>query len=322
MKQVVLISGILGSGASYLAEYIVKNHPEVEIHGIARWHSTTNQDNLSNIRKKVNVHECDLLDLASILRIVRKVKPTKVFNLASHANVRVSFDTPLAVLNNNIFSTANLLESMRLESPEAIFQQCSTSEVHGRPLYNPIDENHPLDPCNPYAISKLTQEKLALCYFNSWGIPVITTRAFAYINPRRRDLVASAWAYQVARIEAGKQDVLNIGNIESIRSFIDVRDIAEAYWVASEKCDIGQIYNVGGGQALMVGMLLQILKFKSRVPIVAIEDKKLLRPTDITNQVPDISKFYNKTGWTQKISLDESMDWLLNHMREVVKNEL
>src|SRR5260221_14075820 len=104
----ILITGIAGSGASYLAEYIVENHPEIQVHGLARWHSTTSHNNLEAIKNKIIVHECDMLDLPSMCRVLREIKPVKIFNMASHANVKVCFDTPLAVLQNNIFSMANL----------------------------------------------------------------------------------------------------------------------------------------------------------------------------------------------------------------------
>ena len=318
----VLITGGAGSGGSYLAEYIVNNHPDCKVWVPVRWHSTSVLNNLKSIKDKINIRECDLNDLPSIIRLLQECKPEKIFNMAATANVAVAFKTPLAVLQNNIFSTANLLEAVRIVCPDTCFQQCSTSEVIGNPKEFPITEDHPLNPCNPYAVSKLTQEKLALCYFNNWGIKVIVTRAFAYINPKRHDLVASNFALQVARIEAGKQDILRHGNLQSIRTFMDVREMAEAYWIASEKCVPGIPYNIGGTNPIMVGILFQILKYKAKVPIIHEQIRDLMRPSDITNQVPDVTRFYNQTGFKSKITLDESMNWLLNHMREVVKNEL
>ena len=321
-KEIVFISGLNGSCASYFAEYILKNHPNVEVHGNVRWHSSSTINNLKQIKNKVNIYECDLLDLPSLIRILRKIRPTKIYNMAAHANVRVAFDTPLAVLNNNINCTANILEACRLECPDTCFQHCSTSEVCGTPEITPITEEHPLNPSNPYAISKLTAEKLALCYFNTWGIKTIITRAFAYINPRRYDLVATAFALQVARVEEGLQSIVYTGNLESVRTFIDVRDICEAYWIASDKCIPGRIYNIGGNEPMMVGYLLSSLKYKSFKPIPSIVNKDLLRKTDITNQIPDVNKFYKQTGWTPKYTFDESITWLLDEARKVVKNEI
>jgi len=312
----IIITGINGSGGSYLAEYIVENHPEVEVHGIYRWHSTTTTDNLKAIRDKIIVHEGDLLlDLPSIVRTLRKVKPDRIFNLASHANVRVCFDTPLAVFNNNVMSTANLLEAIRLECPDTLFQQCSTSEVYGNPLTTPIKESHPLAPVNPYASSKLAQESLCYAYYKSWGLKIIITRMFAYINPRRIELFASAFASQIAKIEARKQSFLLHGNLDSIRTLIDVRDAMRAYWIACDKCECGVPYNVGGTNPVSVGSFLDLLKKASHTSIVSKLDPNLLRPVDITNQIPDTSRFDKITGWKPEYSLEESIKFLLEYYR-------
>lgn len=321
-KEIVFLTGLNGSGASYIAEYLINNQPHVEVHGGIRWHSSSNMNNLSNIKNKIIIHEMDLLDPPSIVRILDKIKPDKIMHLAAHANVSVSFKTPLSVINNNIMSTANLLESIRMVCPNTTLLIASTSEVYGNPKTYPIKEDFPVNPMNPYSVSKLASEQLAVSYFHSYGIKVIVTRAFSYINPRRHDLVATAFAMQIARIEAGQQECLYHGFLESIRAFIDVRDIAEAYWIASEKCEPGTPYHIGGGQPYLVGMLISIMKYKINRPFVCVEDKKLLRPVDVFAQVPDTTKFYEATGWKPKYTLDESLTWLLNECREYVKKEI
>ena len=279
MKDIVFISGLSGAGGSYLAEYLVEEQPQVEVHGTTRWHSTTSLHNLEDIKDKIRIHECDLMDLSSIIRILREIKPTKIFNMASHANVKVCFDNPLSVLNNNIMCTANLLEAVRLECPDVIFNQCSSSEVYGNPLDTPITENHPLNPVNPYAVSKLAQERLCYAYFMSWGLRTIITRMFAYICPRRVEIFSTSFAHQVRRIEMGKQKVLKHGNLDSIRTLIDVRDTARSYWVACEKCKPGEPYNIGGKDVLTVGDFLKSLCDHAEVPIVCEQDPNLMRPT-------------------------------------------
>jgi GDP-4-dehydro-6-deoxy-D-mannose reductase len=316
MKDKVLITGIAGSGGSYLAQYLVDHCPDVEVHGISRWHSTTTVDNIRDIRSRITVHESDLLDLSSTIRVIKKVKPTKIFNLASHANVRVCYDEPLAVLNNNIFSTANLLEAIRLESPECMFLQCSTSEVYGNPLTFPITEEHPMRPLNPYSVSKLTQETLAYSYYKCWNLRVIITRMFSYINPRRQDIFATAFANQIVQIENGEKQRLHHGNLQSIRSIIDVRDAMESYWVAAQRCQEGEIYNIGGSVVVSVREILERLIAQAGCKIEIYQDKGLLRPTDIIKQVPDVSKFTKQTGWVPKIPLDESLAWLLEECRK------
>lgn len=314
----VLITGGQGSGGSFLAEYIIKNHPEYTVWIPTRWHSTSVLKNLDAIKDKVVIRECDLNDLPSIIRLLEECKPVKIFHMAATANVYLAFKTPLAVLQNNIFGTANLLEAVKMVCPAAVFQQCSTSEVLGTPRTYPITEEHPLNPPNVYAISKLTSENLAITYGKTWDIPVVVTRAFCYWNPRRADLFASSFARQIALIEAGKQDILYHGNLESIRAGCNVLDMVEAYWVASEKCEYNTPYNIGGTEEVTVGEILELLKSKARVPIISKQHDTLMRKIDITSQVPDTTKFYEKTGWKPSISLDESMEWLLNWYRKEI----
>jgi GDP-4-dehydro-6-deoxy-D-mannose reductase len=317
-NKIAFISGIGGSGGSYLAEFLV-NNTDYEVHGCTRWHSTTTNNNLESIKDRITIHESDLLDLASLIRIFRKIKPTHIYNLASHANVRVAFDTPLAVLNNNITLTANLLEAIRLECPEAIFQHCSTSEVYGNPLTFPMTEEHPLKPVNPYSVSKLAQESLAYAYHKSWGLKVVTTRMFAYINPRRHDLFATSFARQVVKIERGLQNRLYHGNLGSIRTMVDVRDAMRSYWLASDKCTYGEPYNIGGSDILSVGDFLDKLIKHANCYIQCEQDKNLLRPVDVTKQVCDTTKFDTLTGFKPEYTLDESIDWLLECCRKDIK---
>jgi len=317
----ILITGIAGSGASYLAEYIVQNHPEIQVHGISRWHSTASKKNIESIKNKIILHECDLNDLGSIIRVLREVKPKKIFHMAATANVKVCFDTPLAVLQNNIMSTANLLEAVRIECPETIFQHCSTSEIYGNPITTPITEDHPLAPVNIYAVSKLSAEKTAMAYYHSWKLNIIITRTFAYINPRRGDIFSTIFAKQIALIEAGKLDVLRHGNLFSTRTLMDVRDMAKAYWLASDKCEYGTPYNIGGTDILEVGEFMMKLIEHAKCYIWTYEYSNLIRPVDVTKQVCDASKFNNKTGFTIDYTLDNSIDFLLDNVRKEVIDE-
>jgi len=318
-----LITGITGSGGSYLAEYIINNHPEAEVHGISRWHSTTSNKNLESIANKVKVHECDLNDFSSVQRVLKEVNPDTIFHLAAHANVRSSWETPLSVMQNNILGTANLLEVIHINGLDPIFQMCSTSEVYGQvdPKNIPIKEECPISVNNPYAVSKLAQEQLGLVYYkrNDRSLKIITTRMFSYINPRRKDVFATSFAMQVARIEQGLQKILLHGNLDSTRTMIDVRDVTESYWLATTKGKPGEIYNIGGEQTITVGEFLDVLKKYAKCEIPSQINPKLLRPVDVTLQIPDTSKFRNETGWKQKYSFDDSVQYLLDYCREEVQ---
>lgn len=319
----VLITGISGSGASYLTEYIIKNQPEYEIHGITRWHSTSSSRNIAEVKKMVVIHECDLNDLSSIFNIIKKVNPAYIFHIASHANVRVSFDYPIAVMQNNIMGTLNLFQAIRMTeiSPKVLL--FSTSEVYGQvdPKNVPITEDCPLRPSSPYAISKLAQDNLGYVYFKCYNMAIIRTRMFTYINPRRQDLFSTAFAMQIARIEAGLQKELRHGNLDSVRTLIDGRDAMEAYWIAIEKCIPGEVYNIGGTEKITVGDFLELLKQKATCPIPTRRDPSLLRPADVTLQIPDTSKFTAQTGWKPRHTLEESIAFLLEHCRKIVNSE-
>ncbi len=320
----VLITGITGSGGSYLSEYIVNNHPEVEVHGITRWHSTSSKKNLEGIKDKVILHTCDLTDSYSIARVLEKIKPEAIFHLASHANVRESWDIPQSVTYNNVIGTINLLEAVRTLNLNPIIQICSSSEVYGKvdPKNVPIKEECPIQPCNPYAVSKVCQDFLGFTYFIGYGLPIIRTRMFAYINPRRTDLFATSFAMQIARIEAGLQKELLHGNLDSTRTLIDVRDAMESYWVATTKGRAGEVYNIGGTTVIKVGEFLEVLKKLAKCPIPSKTDPNLLRPADVTLQIPDTSKFFRETGWKPKYTFEESVEYLLEHCRKEVLKEM
>lgn len=317
----ILITGISGSGGSYLAEFLLENVPGCRIYGLARWHSTTLLSNLERIKDKIELIECDLNDFSSVIQALKKSKPDYIFHLASHANVRASFITPLSVIQNNVMGTANLLEAVRILEIKPKIQLCSTSEVYGQITEPPVSETKILNPVSPYAVSKATQDMLGYTYFAAYGLPIIRTRMFTYINPRRSDLFATSFALQIARIEQGKQNEIRHGNLNSIRTFIDVRDAMRAYWEILEVGTPGEIYNIGGETTLSVEECLQKLIRMSKCPVPTKLDPELIRPVDVTLQIPDTTKFKTATDWSPRYSLDESLEFLLSECRERVAKE-
>ena len=318
----VLITGIAGSGGSYLAEYICKNHSEVEIHGLA--YSRSTRKNLEGILNKVIPHEADLMDFGSVFSVLEEVRPDVIFHLAAFANVRASFDTPNSFLSNNILGTSNLLEAVRLARLDPIIQLCSTSEVYGQVEPNdvPIKEDAPMKPASPYAVSKATQDLLGWTYFISYKIKIIRTRMFTYLNPRRTDLFASSFARQVAWIEQGLQKELTHGNLDSVRTVIDMRDAMRAYWLTILHCRPGEAYNIGGTTSMKVGNFLERLIALSKTSIPTRCDPALLRPADVTLQIPCVDKFASETGWKPEYSFDDSLTHLLDFWREKASEEV
>lgn len=321
--QRVLITGIAGSGGSYLADYIAEHVPAAEIHGFARWHSTTTQDNLRHVRDRVKLYEVDLTDYGAVLRALQESKPDAIFHLAAHANVRASFTTPQAVLSNNILGTSNLLEAIRHAGLDPWVQICSTSEVYGQvdPKDVPIKETAPLRPASPYAVSKVAQDLLGWTYFTGYKMKVVRTRMFTYVNPRRADLFATSFARQVALIERGLQAELVHGNLDSVRTLIDVRDAMESYWLALQYGEPGEVYNIGGTTTLTVGEVLERLIGMANKPIPHRVDPKLLRPADVTLQIPDTTKFEKATNWKPRYDAAASLKFLLDHWRREAELE-
>lgn len=315
----VLITGISGSGGSYLAEHIQTKDKKIKIFGIAR---TKNKYNLKNL-KRVKIYNGDLRNFGRLKSILKQIKPDVIFHLASVTDVRLSFDSPKEVIENNNQITLNLLEAIRLLKIDPIILICSSSEVYGQVTkeYVPIDEDCPIKPASPYAISKTFQDLVAFDYFLNFRLKVIITRMFTYFNARRTNLFASHWAHQVAKIENGLAKDLKHGNLDSVRTIIDIKDAMEAYWVAACKGKIGETYNMGGTNTINIGKFLDILKKKAMVKIKSSIDKKLLRPTDVTLQIPNTSKFFKHTGWKPRVSFEESIDSLLNEFRQKVKDK-
>ena len=241
-----------------------------------------------------------------------------IFHLASNADVRGSFDHPLAHVKNNNIITANLLEALRELKLKPLVIICSTSEVYGnvKKRQMPIKENHQIAPINPYAVTKAFQDLLSQVYRKNYNFKIIITRMFSYTNARRHNLFQTAFAKQIAECEKYNKKYIFHGNLKSVRTFIDIEDAMEAYWLCAVKGKIGEIYNICGDKIISVERFLKQLLKLSKKKIIPKLDKKLLRPQDVDLQIADCKKFKKDTGWKPKISFDESVRKLLDHCRQ------
>ena len=160
---------------------------------------------------------------------------------------------------------------------------------------------------------------LAFQYWLSWGIKTIRTRMFTHTGPRRGEVfVVSNFAKQIAAIEAGlAPPVVKVGNLDSIRTFLDVRDAVKAYWLLVNKCPPGEVYNIGGVETMTIGgMLNKLLKLTKNKNITYEVDSSRLRPSDVTRQIPCINKFVKVTGWQPQIKFDRTLEDTLNYWRK------
>jgi len=252
--------------------------------------------------------------------VIAAVRPDIIFHLAAQSYVMTSFSAPVNTLETNICGTVNLLEAVRYAKIDPVIHICSSSEVYGQVRENevPIRESQPFRPASPYAVSKVGEDMLAFQYGLSYGLRIITTRMFTHTGPRRGEVfVTSAFARQIARIEAGIQEpVLKVGNLESVRTFADVRDTVRAYWLLVHKCKPGEVYNIGGSVSMTVGDMLKKLLSMTDKKIVIKVDPALLRPSDVTLQIPDCTKFKQATGWEPEISFEKTLQDLLDFWRD------
>lgn len=313
----VLITGITGMVGSHLAEYVLAHHPQAQVHGLVRWRSPL--DNIVHILSEVTLHHGELRDLNSLVQIFQKLKPDSIFHLAAQSFVVSSFESPADTLHTNTIGTTNLLDAVRLAGIDPKIHICSSSEVYGQVAKEeiPIRETNPFRPSSPYAVSKLGADMIGLQYFHSYGLQTFRSRMFTHTGARRGDVFAeSSFAKQIAEIEAGfSSNPVKVGNLESIRTVADVRDAVRAYWLLLEKCPAGEVYNIGGEQTLSVGEMLEMLKGMARCKIEHVVDPSLLRPSDVTLQIPDTTKFRAATGWKPQYTMEETMNYLLEYHR-------
>lgn len=321
----VMITGVTGFAGSYLAEYLVNNKPDVNVFGLKRWNSPL--EDINAIKDKINLINFDLGDPHSIYKAVREVKPDKIFHLAAQSYVPMSFRAPVDTIRANALGTVNLLEAVLEEGLDPVIHVCTSSEVYGQVTEDdlPIDEDTPFRPQSPYGVSKVAEDLTAYQYYQTYGMKIVRTRSFTHTGPRSKQVfVAPAFAKQIAEIELGvkKDNIIRVGNLDSVRTFLDVRDMVEAYWILTEKGTPGEAYNIAGDYTCTVGEMLNALLSMSDIKPEIVVDPKLLRKSDVTLQVPDVSKFKKATNWAPKIKFEETMSDILNYWRTQVRNEM
>ncbi len=316
---------------SHLADYLLKN-TEREIFGMCRWRSPLNnvEHLIERANRKDRLHfiNGDLCDYLSLQAAIQESQPDYVFHLAAQSYPKVSFSAPIQTMDTNILGTERLLEALRhASSIDPYIHVCSSSEVFGRVSKEklPIDETCSFHPASPYAISKIGADMIGKYHAEAYGQKVLVTRMFTHTGPRRGDVFAeSTFAKQIAMIESGYiEPVVRTGNLESLRTWSDVRDAVRAYHMLLTVNPIpGECYNIGGDYTCKIGDMLQfLLSLSPKKEAIAIETEGArLRPIDADLQVPDTTKFRNHTGWAPQIPFEKTMADLLNYWRGQVKS--
>lgn len=324
-----VITGITGMVGSHLADYLLEN-TDWEVYGLTRWNDR--MDNIEHLMQRINKKDRvhleygDINDLSSMLAVFGRVEPDYVFHLAAQSYPKTSFESPLETLETNILGTAKVLDAIKTLGLDPVIHVCASSEVFGRvpKQFLPIHEDVQFHPASPYAISKVGTDLVGRFYAEAYGLTVMTTRMFTHTGPRRGDVFAeSTFAKQIAMIEAGLQEpVIKVGNLDSLRTWSDVRDAVRAYYMlVTNNPTAGEYYNIGGTFSCTVREMLEHLISLSTTENITIEiEPDRLRPIDADLQVPDTSKFKNHTGWEPEISFERTMQDLLDYWRHNVNN--
>ena len=323
------ITGITGMVGSHLADFLLEN-TDWDVYGLLRWNdSLSNIEHLSeriNAKDRVHLVYGDLNDLSSLLTAFDQADPDYVFHLAAQSYPKTSFIAPVETLETNILGTAKVLDAIRILKKDPVIHVCASSEVFGRVPKEllPIHEEVTFHPASPYAISKVGTDLIGRFYAEAYGLKVMTTRMFTHTGPRRGDVFAeSTFAKQIAMIEEGLlPPVIKVGNLDSLRTWADVRDAVKAYYtLVTENPTPGEYYNIGGNFTCSVRDMLDHLISLSTVDDIQIEvDPDRLRPIDADLQVPDTSKFESHTTWRPEISFEQTMQDLLDYWRDQVRS--
>ncbi|MGQ0663106.1 MAG: GDP-mannose 4,6-dehydratase [Pseudomonadota bacterium] len=326
MARRVLITGITGFVGSHAADYLLSAGGAAELWGTKRWH-LSRLDNVRHIEDRIRWVDCDLTDPVATRAALDEAAPEMVLHFAAESFVSPSWNNPHRYMAVNYNGTVNLLEALRQAGSKARLLIPGSGEEYGDILEHeiPILESTVLRPVNPYAVTKIAQDLIGYVYFRSYGLNVIRTRAFNHEGPRRDKAFGIPWyAYQIARVEAGRQDkMLKVGHLDDRRNFTHVRDIVEAYWLAVEKCAPGELYLIGSEDEASIHTFRQALErliAMSSVKGIAYEtDPRYVRPTNVPRLIADTAKFRQATGWVPNIPFEQILSDTLDYWRQQMR---
>ena len=320
--QRALITGITGFVGSHLAEFLLQT-TSIEVFGLKRWRSPL--DNLRSIRNdpSLTLIDGDLTDYESLREAIDESDPDVVFHLGAQSYVDFSYRAPTATLDTNIIGTSNLLGVLCCDKPEAVVHICSSSEVYGDvpPEWIPIDEECPFAPVSPYGVSKVGADLLGSMYAAAYNLDVLISRAFTHSGPRRGPVFFdSNFAKQLVEIERGwSEPVLRVGNLDAVRTVMDVRDLVRAYWKLVNKGEGGEAYNIGGTETYTVKEVAEkLIELSGLDDVQIVVDEDRLRPADVTTQRPDCAKFTALTGWAPTIPYEHTLKDMLEYWRREI----
>ncbi len=311
----ILITGADGFAGQHLIRALNSADSVDQLHG------TTFRD-LASPPPNVTYHKLDLRDERAVTRLIGDLRPQQIYHLAALANVGQSYEAVWSTLENNIRAELNLILACVTTELRSRLLVISSGDIYGdRKNDQPAREDTPLCPTNPYSVSKVTQDMLALQYHLSNDLPILRARPFNHTGPgQKRGFVAPDFAYQIAQIEAGLQEpVMKVGSLSAERDFSDVRDVVRAYALIMAQGTPGEAYNIASGITHTVQELLNILLSFSSAKIGISTDTARLRPHSISRTWGDAAKLRAETGWQPTIPFEQTLSDVLDDYRQRVQ---
>jgi GDPmannose 4,6-dehydratase len=305
MSRRALITGITGQDGAYLAQFLLDR--EYEVHGMVRRSSSENFERLGALRSRVQLHQADLLDQLSLLRLIDKTQPHEIYNLAAQSFVPTSFEQPLLTGEFTALGVTRLLEVVRHVNPGIRFYQASSSEMFGTVREEPQNEVTPFWPRSPYGVAKVYGHWITVNYRESYDIFACSGILFNHESPLRgKEFVTRKITDAVARIKLGKQDRLKLGNLDAQRDWGFAGDYVRAMWMMLNHTQPDD-YVVATGIKHSVRHFAQIafehvgLDWEEYVEV----DPALFRPADVNTLCGDSSKACSVLGWKPEVSFSE-----------------
>jgi len=315
MPGSILVTGAAGFAGSHLLDLLA--HDDA---GIVAWHRPGGSPNFR--APGTEWQAVDLLDPEQVRQGIAAVRPAAVYHCAGAPHVGQSWDATEPTFAANVRATHHLLVALRQSDIEARVILPSSAMVY-KPADQPLREDGPLLPPNPYGLSKLAMELLGQ-RATSNHLVVMIGRPFNHIGPRQNPVfAASGFAKQVAEIEAGRRDrEVVVGNLDARREVTDVRDTVRAYQAILERGQAARAYNISSGEAIAIGEVLEMLCARARVPIRVRVDPERFRPNDVPLLVGDSTRLRNELAWRPTVPLARTLDDLLDYWRASTANSL